>query len=127
MSQAWQLWSHDFFDRDAAPHLERSGTGRREGLALLWRHTLDEGVTDAGAGTFTWFTLSLAGGPRLSLPRHPFHNPELAWLRAARHEPWLVAALARALDERPLDEAVAVLFDAVRQAESAQAVRALFP
>lgn len=127
MPDAWQLWSQDFFDRDAAPFLERSGTGRRDGLLLLWQRTLDEGVDDRGRPTFTWFTLSLAGGPRLTVPRDPLDNPELARLRAARNQPWLLPLLARAVDERPFDEAVRVLFDALREAESAAALRALFP
>lgn len=124
---AWQLWSHDYFDRDAEPFLERSGDDRRTGLALLWQRTLDEGIVDGGRATFTWFTLSFAGGPRLSLPRQPFSNPELAHLRAARQEPWLLPLLARAVDERPFAEAVQVLFDALREAESAHALRRLFP
>jgi hypothetical protein len=77
---AWALWSHDTFDRDADPSLEREFDTLAAGLAGLWRQTLREAIDDGGRATFTEF--SLRGSTRMVfLPRDPFDNPELAQLR----------------------------------------------
>ena len=97
-----ELWSNDTFDRDAAPHLEGRFADARAGLERLWRAVLSEGVQDDGQPTFTDFTLRLPGRA-VSLPRDPFENPELALLRARRHEVRFVERLA-ALHEARLAE-----------------------
>lgn len=77
---AWELWSSDTFDRDSDPRLEGAFDTFEQGLRALWKKTLTEGVQDDGRPTFTEF--SLRGQPKVSLPRDPFENPELAVLRA---------------------------------------------
>lgn len=76
----FELWASDLFDRDSSPSLQRTFTSLTEGLEALWRAMLDEGLQDDGRPTFTDFVLR---GPstRVTLPRDPFRNPELALLR----------------------------------------------
>lgn len=100
--QSIELWSSDLFDRDAEPHHEGSYDSATEGLLALWRAVLTQGVQDGGGATFTDFTLRGLGRV-VSLPRDPFENPELALLRARRHEPHFFPRVA-ALHERTLGE-----------------------
>ncbi|MFZ5439565.1 MAG: hypothetical protein ACOZQL_06135 [Myxococcota bacterium] len=88
-----ELWSIDLFDRDSPPHLDGTFTSELAGLEALWRAVLLEGVQDDGRPSFTDFTLRTTRG-RVSLPRDPLQNPELAVLRARRHEPRFFQRLA---------------------------------
>lgn len=91
----WTLWSMDYFDREAEPIEEESGNDPCDGLILLWRKTLEEGLLDDGRPTFTWFTWRSPGQRPLSLPRDPLVNPELAKLRRWRRTPGLIERLGR--------------------------------
>ncbi len=98
----YELWSFDLFDRDSEARLEASGLDLVGGFAVLCRKTLDEGLTDDGKPTFTWFELKY-DGKRFSLPRDPLSNPELAKLRAWSATPGVVHALAKVLAHSPDD------------------------
>jgi len=97
---SWQLWSNDYFDRDAPPFLEMEGEGIVEGFIALWQNTLEEGVQDNGRTTFTGFTLQSQQG-QFILPRDPLMNSELARLRMWRGHPGLLETLAKASAARP--------------------------
>ena len=91
----WQLWSADHFDREAEPRAEAEFEALTGGLEALWRRTLEEGVTDTGAPTFTGFTLR-SEGASWSIPRDPIHNAELKYLRSRRFETRFYERLAAA-------------------------------
>ncbi len=57
MAGDWQLLSHDHFDRDSEPSVDRSGLDLREGLKALWRATLNERVRAGGERGFVSFDL----------------------------------------------------------------------
>lgn len=100
---AFELWSSDLFDREAEPRLELKADTLRDGLLALWRKTLEEGVDDQGRPTFTAFTLRGAR-LRLSLPRDPSKNPQLAELRWRLGENdflWRVVTLHEPLAREP--------------------------
>ena len=106
-SAGWRIWAFDYFDQDSEGTVEAEGAGLLGGLELLWRLVLEEGILDDGRPTFTWFDLETPGvqafgrpGGRVSIPRDPLRNPELAKLRAWREEAGLIPALARAHQER---------------------------
>lgn len=107
---AWELWSNDYFDRDADPCLQASGEDFIAACAALWRKTVDEGVMEDGRPTFTWFQLRWDGGS-LNLPRDPFSNPELArvkpWLQTAGVIDALAKALAAQLDDAKAEQILA--------------------
>jgi len=92
---AWELWASDYFDRETPPSCDARGEALEDGLAALWRKTLEEGIGDDGRPTFTWFMLRVEGRPSFEIPRDPQSNPVLARLRRLRGEPSLVLALAR--------------------------------
>ena len=104
----WTLWSMDYFDREAEPIEEASGNNLDEGLILLWRKTLEEGLLDDGRPTFSWFTLHIPGPRSLALPRDPLDNPALAKLRCWRGTPGFIERLGRWHGDQP-DEARARL------------------
>lgn len=56
---AWEIWSNDMFDRDAAPVREAAGEHTKDGMAELWRRHLTEGVDASGIDTLTAFHLRL--------------------------------------------------------------------
>jgi len=57
MTGDWQLLSHDHFDRDSEPSVDRGGLDLREGLKALWRATLNERVRAGGERGFVSFDL----------------------------------------------------------------------
>ena len=99
-----ELWSSDLFDRGSSPSLEGTFTHLEAGLAALWTHVLDEGVMDDGRPTFTDFQLRVAGRRPITIPRDPSMNPELARLRARRHQQGFAGRLAQ-LHVTRLDDA----------------------
>jgi len=58
---SWMLVSHDLFDRDAAPLVDRRSLSLRDGLKLLWHRTLTERVLPDGRRGFTAFDLRCDG------------------------------------------------------------------
>lgn len=96
----YELTSTDLFDREAPPSLEGTFAALEVALAALWKRVLEEGVQDDGRPTFTDFLLRRPQGKSVSLPRDPFHNPELAQLRACRHDKEFFGRLASVHLER---------------------------
>lgn len=120
----WELWSFDYFDRDAEPGVDARGEGLEQGLAALWRKTLDEGLFDDGRPTLTWFRLRQPGR-NVDLPRDPLRNPALARLRRWRAEPGFIEAVARAHLLRPTEDGARALLDAAGNAPDCPAFLAL--
>lgn len=90
-----ELWSSDAFDREAEPRAEGHFEVLESGLEALWKKTLEEGVTDSGAPTFTDFSLRCPG-QTWRIPRDPLHNSELQLLRGRRFESKFYQRLAAA-------------------------------
>lgn len=80
----WTLWCQDTFDRESPPTLEAAGERFTDGLVALWRHTLIEGIDEAGNATFSSFVLTWgeAWAERADAAVQPFGNRVHARLRA---------------------------------------------
>lgn len=117
----WELWSNDYFDRDARPCLEAEGRDLLAGIRELWRMTLRKGLMADGRPTFTWFQLRWPGGG-LSLPRDPFDNPELAKLKVWETNADLMAMLAQTLASRPVDRRCSEILELIGKANDPQAL-----
>lgn len=123
MAVSWSLFALDLFDRESEPHLDQRGSGLERGLLALWQKTLEEGVQDGGAPTFTAFRLDLAGGRQEDIPRDPRANPALAALRAQRHDPEVLEGLVREHLERLHGRGAAALLEKVATLDGPEAVR----
>ena len=56
---AWEIWYQDTFDLDTPRRIEHIGRGLENGLAVLWKHHLLEGVQPGGQTSFARFNLWL--------------------------------------------------------------------
>src|SRR5574338_66005 len=82
-STVWHLWYMDLFDRDAPRSLQSSGQNIVHGLYALWLHILNEGISENGSASFSYFYITWGdtAATRVDIAVDPFQNFTLLKLR----------------------------------------------